>query len=835
MKETLDALAIPEINLQPSEACPALAIEEACRRIPPVWPLKDYVAVNPFLGMTDQHFLQIATLFRRVGHGEIMMSNNYYLKSIEDGKITDADITQAINFARLTVPPPWSPILSDYQASSVRNNLLERPIKAENSRVFTIADFLDKSLGSQWSPFITEEISKWCSVYFDEGQSSWRMPWRKHSLFEAWLGAAQHDANPALSGLKTFPQIVRQLPHDPRLIVSKVLSILKIPIGLQTDFLHRQLFTVAGWSAYVQYRVRQDQSLGRKNNGLEELLAIRLAYDWAAWEQFKLSEGMEEAWAKKVTAMQLFDPGLDLLPRYLMLCASEKSYQRKLIAQLSDESSKKPASPARPSVQVVFCIDVRSEVYRRHLEAQDTRIKTSGFAGFFGMPIEYIPMGQRHGSAQCPVLFAPKFKVREGLSAGDEQALDTALRKLLFGQRVVHAWNAFKTSAISCFSFVETAGLAFGYKLGRDTLALGHEGDQPSSPKTRPHLECQAGHPHEHGYGMPLHAQIDLAEGALRNLGLTANFPRLVIFCGHGSSTANNPYASGLDCGACGGHSGLINARIAAGILNQKAVREALKGRGIDVPEDTHFQAAQHNTTTDDVQLADVNAVPPSHLDELAQLREWFARASQATRADRAARLGIKSEDPTLVGKIRSRSRDWSQVRPEWGLANNAALIAAPRERTSGTNLEGRTFLHDYDASTDSQSKVLELILTAPVVVANWINLQYYASTVNNRLFGSGNKTIHNVVGALGIWQGNGGDLQVGLPLQSLHNGESWMHEPLRLSVFVESPRDALNRVLEAHLEVRELVQNGWLTLFAIESEGKRVWQYVANFKWQEL
>ena len=60
------------------------------------------------------------------------------------------------------------------------------------------------------------------------------------------------------------------------------------------------------------------------------------------------------------------------------------------------------------------------------------------------------------------------------------------------------------------------------------------------------------------------------------------------------------------------------------------------------------------------------------------------------------------------------------------------------------------------------------------MLVASWINLQYFASTVNNRRFGSSNKTIHNVVGTLGIWQGNSGDLQVGLPLQSVPTARTW-------------------------------------------------------------
>ncbi len=102
--------------------------------------------------------------------------------------------------------------------------------------------------------------------------------------------------------------------------------------------------------------------------------------------------------------------------------------------------------------------------------------------------------------------------------------------------------------------------------------------------------------------------------------------------------------------------------------------------------------------------------------------------------------------------------------------------------------------------------------MQGPMVVTQWINNHYYFSTVDNDVFGGGSKITHNITGNFGVVQGNGGDLKMGLPLQSLNESDTEMyHQPLRLSVVIHAP---LNRVSEIIVKIKILkiywIMNGF-------------------------
>lgn len=802
--------------------------QQACLRIPPLWPLQSFVAVNPFVGLVDRPFEDVADLISKVSHSSMLMTADYYAKQHADGRITVQDLASTVQQSQ----PEWK---KTQVMNEVRQliDAVNHPSTKDALVLHSAMDLATQLSETPWRQMVVEEVSKWCASYFDHGQSSWRMPWQKQPLYLAWKQAASIDANPELLGLKGFRQTVAALPVTSSAALAELIEDLNIPEACLGDYFHRLLMTIPGWSSYVQYVVREKARNGHEGESMLDLLTILLVFESACLKQGGAT--CKHAFQTQLSAYAEADVNTALKPLLMWQKALEIGFQRQLCADLVEAVKPVTKSPQpRPALQAVFCIDVRSEVMRRSLESVSDEIQTLGFAGFFGMPIEHLPLGHRKGLSQVPVLLSPKYKIREYLSDATPEQEVQELQKLQLHRRLGHAWSAFKNSAVSCFSFVESVGLGYAWQMAKHSFpSYTMKQEEPGSCDCKmtllPNLlDDSASKQDRYGVtGISLSDQIQLAYGALKNMGLTSNFAPLVLVCGHGSHTTNNPYAAGLDCGACGGHAGDVNARLAAAILNRAAVRQGLQEHGIHIPTDVHFMAAIHNTTTDVITLFEKAAAPRSHQAALLQAELWVESASQKCRADRAHSLGLaNAEADVLKSLIVHRSQDWSQVRPEWGLAGNAAFIAAPRERTQHLNLKGRVFLHNYSPEADPQKSTLELIMTAPMVVANWINLQYYASTVNNRLWGSGNKVTHNVVGTFGVQQGNGGDLQTGLPLQSVHNGQDWVHEPLRLSVIIEATRSDVSAVLQKHAHVRHLAEHEWLHLFVIEDSGKAIYQY---------
>jgi uncharacterized protein YbcC (UPF0753/DUF2309 family) len=807
------------------------ALASACGRIAPVWPLQNFVAVNPYHHFADRSLQDVADRMAKTAGARTTMPIAFYLDALTQGRIAREDIAAALAARGRR----GAGAVEEFLAGARQH---PEPAMAA-PRIPTVADVASALTGRDWGWLVIDRVSCWAGSYFDQGQLLWTSIDPQAGVYASWHEEAGWDRTPEVMGLPGFRRVVRSLPGEPMEAARIALQRLGIPESARELYLSRLLMRVGGWSAYAARLVWEDGLHGRPNDTLVELLAVLLAWELALFEVMD-GQGIRQAWHTSMGELERLavEPSLGKgdIDALILQEAFERTSQRRLVAAFDAAPRSSGKSSSRPSAQAIFCIDVRSEVFRRHLEASGSGIETVGFAGFFAFAVDYVPVGRDQPDAHFPVLLTPTNRIVETLSdpAQNEQLL--AHRRLV--HHVRRAWWSFKMGAISCFSFVGPVGLLYLPKLFTDSFGWTRPVPDPARDAMgrwehsarRPVLE-----PRQHAQraeGIPLAQRVALAEGALRAMSLTENFAPLVMIVGHGSTTVNNPHWTGLDCGACGGHTGESNARLAAAVFNDRPVREGLAARGIRIPEDTVFLACQHDTTTDAVTIFNRDDLPPARREELEALEHRLAEAGRLTRAERARRLpGAHADTPDRA--VIARSRDWAQLRAEWGLAGCSAFIVAPRERTMRLDLGGRAFLHSYAWRKDEGFGVLELIMTAPMVVASWISLQYYASTVDNKVFGAGNKTLHNVVGRVGVYEGNAGDLRVGLPWQAVHDGERYQHEPLRLSVVIEAPIEAMNGVLRKHAMVRALCDNGWVQLMAMDETGRVTQRYRRDLEWE--
>lgn len=771
----------------------------AARAIPPVWPLASSVAVNPYLGQAELDLATTAALLARVSDAPATMARSWYRERIDSGAITDADLAAALDACPLA-PRPAS--VTELKLAAQRPHVRKDPLP-------TIADLAARVSGTDWPAVIAERMGNWMAAWSDEGQALWAAP-RGKSAYRAWQDVATHDLTPEIAGLKGFARFVADAPDSAADALMASASRLMLPDEAMPTYFHALLMTLGGWAQVGRYRLWQAELAGEQDSTLTDLLCIRLMWEDALFAQYR--HQIIEAWQDIVQAHAApVRPDAEQIVDAILQEACERAGQRAIGETLA--SAPRPIATTPPALQAAFCIDVRSEVFRRSLEALDPSIQTLGFAGFFGLGASHRRFASDVHEHRLPVLLNPKLTTSSGGPELDD--LDRAAR---YRSRAKRAWGRFKLAAVSSFAFVEAAGPVYLGKLMRDTFAL-KKTSLPNDPMPRPDP------------ALSLADKIDAATAVLRAMSLTTDFAPLVLLVGHGANVVNNPHASGLHCGACGGYSGEVNARLLAALLNEPAVRGGLAGNGITVPSTTLFLAGLHDTTTDNVLIYDGDHPSPAHAAAVEQARGWLASAGLVARGERALRLPRAGS----ASDVARRSRDWAEIRPEWALAGCKAFIAAPRSRTSGKSLEGRAFLHDYEWRQDQGFGVLELIMTAPVVVASWISLQYYGSSVAPHVFGGGNKLIHNVTGGIGVVEGNGGTLRAGLPWQSVHDGNDLVHEPLRLSVCIEAPVEAMTAILEKHAGVRALFDNRWLHLFALDASGALGWRYTGNLQWEQV
>ncbi len=564
----------------------------------------------------------------------------------------------------------------------------------------------------------------------------------------------------------------------------------------------------------------------------------------AAWRLFHLAQVLGLS-AGEIRALSAHERdrllgALDAFPESahgpVWLIAFERHYRDEFLNALALNRGKGRwrTRDRRPKAQVYYCIDEREEAIHRHTEELDPEYETLGAAGFFGMAMDYTGLDDHGCTPLCPAVVTPAHQVLEVPRPEEEHGAFPKHKKRAKWLEVFHDsyWET-KRNLVSSYFLIDLVGFIMALPLlGRILFrnkfnALMVAGKQSLVPPVRTQLvitrtEHDAhGHGHGHNGGKPIGftdvEQADRLEALLRNTSLTYQFARLVVVAGHGSFSMNNPHENAHDCGACGGKHGFANARVVAAIANRPAIRALLRTRGIDIPDDTWFIGAIHNTCHEGMTYADLEDIPATHAQEWQELKAALDEARTRSAHERCRRFGSSPKDASneaSLKHIEGRSMDLSQVRPEWGHATNGFAVVGRRAVTQGVFFDRRPFVISYDATQDPTGKILERILLAVGPVGAGINLEYYFSTVDPKVYGSDTKVPHNVTGLIGVMAGAHSDLQTGLPLQMTE-----VHEAMRLQLLVEAPMAILGEIYGRQPGIQQLLNGQWVHLIAVDPE----------------
>ncbi|VWX48325.1 putative inorganic carbon transporter subunit DabA [Novosphingobium sp. 9U] len=808
-------------------------IDVASMTVSPLWPLESPIAVNPLAGFEDMPFPDAVSNAAELFDARAGLPLKHWRALLNQGRVSEVVLSR-IAVERLGGPSTaFQFIAPDVTAYDL---LMKRLVEMEET-----------TPANDGPPELTPGealIAKWCAAFFDRGFAAEPMPGREKGLYSAVHDLLADDPqfyalNPAEAGFAWG-----QAPLDAIRAVHAVLGTFQDGEAGGLRWMRRMIARLPGWAGHIRWRSEKaDLDVSAQSPAtITDLLALWALIDpldpqpsstaeitygvqEAAEQAFGLRAGTLEALTGRERDMADFVlrmTNADLA--YLFMSAAERGYEEELIGELRKGAVRPEVQPQRAAAQLVFCIDVRSEPIRRAVERQGS-YQTFGYAGFFGLPIALQSPVQAPRRRQLPVLLEPKHDLRTVPSPGREREAHRLLQRVREDDAMRSLTGTAKLGAATSFAAAEAAG-----PLG--ALMLAARSCAPRFAKrlalSQPDRLDAVLTPYTGGageYALPLQDKLAYAQGMFALTGMESErLARIVVLTGHGASAVNNPFMGALECGACGGRAGGPNARALSQILNRPEVRSQLHSAGTVIPPDTIFIAAQHDTTTDEIVLFDEHLVPESYQDELHALKCDLQRAAAENRSNRAAKLGRSAKD------VLTAAAHWGEVRPEWGLAGNAAFLAAPRALTEEADLGGRVFLHSYDWRKDADGAALRTILTAPMIVAQWINCQYLFSTMDNARYGAGDKTTHNVVGGFGVVQGNEGDLCVGLPKQSLFCDDGTpYHIPQRLLTVILAPVERVDTIIMDTPILSRLFGNGWVKLIVIDPTDNRCHRWIAG------
>ncbi|ASL26093.1 YbcC family protein [Azotobacter chroococcum] len=654
-----------------------------------------------------------------------------------------------------------------------------------------------------------------CS-YLDQGISIWTFP----SSGEGFLSAIRELERHSFTSFFRRER-ARRLLLEQDCSIADLLKILVRDEALFAHYLFDQQFAHPGWSGMVTVIEAQPGTLiDSRRITLRELIVFELLLEIDA-----LDEHFDEAWSP-LTAELAGEPAAILadvpkteLHEVLAIWqeALEWSFYDPVLSAIQRQPAESPALPATQSFQGLFCIDDRICSFRRHLESLDPHCETYGTPGFFGVEFYFKPENAKSYSKVCPGPIEPKYLIKE-TGSQDRRKAEPHFSKHshdLFGGWVISQTLGF-WSAVKLFDSIFKPSAS---PLGASSF---RHMDRTSSLS----ILNRSADDREDGLqiGFTLEEMAQRAENLLGSIGLTRDFAPIVYVVGHGASNTNNPHYAAYDCGACSGRPGSVNARVICFMLNHPEVRRILAGKGIEIPEGTQFVGALHDTTRDEIAFYDESSLSPDNHARHQANTAVFDKALALNAKERSRRFALtdSQQPPERVHEaVKARSVSLFEPRPELNHATNALCIVGRRALSRKLFLDRRSFLNSYDYRIDPDGKFLLGILRAAAPVCGGINLEYFFSHVDNQKLGAGSKLPHNVMGLIGVANGNDGDLRPGLPSQMIE-----VHHPVRMMIVVEQFPEVVLKSIQQQPATYEWFANEWLNLTVVHPETHELFRF---------
>lgn len=744
-------------------------------------------------------------------------------------------------------------------------------------------DALLEATGEDSDRLVHEVLTRFTACFVDQGFAGWMLPRRDQGYYRAFMAYYGQSKGPPdrwLRGLKAEIERLEIAGTTPIESVCESLQLLGVDETEADMFISATLLALRGWAGMLwQLEVRPDRVPRSVAPGtLIEFLAVRLILErlalthlatqelqteqplarlrtivpppetseehltidqtafivfqlaqvrgWLPHDLHNLAQADWEALVAEVTAFS----GLER--RRLLHVTFERRFRTHALDAIVARVRRKPVEVAQPRFQATFCIDAREESFRRHLEEVAPDVETFGTAGFYGVPMYYRGAADAHFAALCPVVIKPTRWVVEDVVYNLEEthrrravarrALGTASRRVHVGSRNFAAGAILATGAGALATVPLVARILFPRFSAQLRKTASSFVEAPNVTRLRLERLDPTPSSEGDGIGFSLEEMADMGERALRDIGLTSNFARLVLILGHHSACLNNPHKSCYDCGACSGQAGGPNARALAMILNDARVRAILSNNGLEIPAETYFIGGMHNTCTDSITFFDLDLMQRGHLHDFEAAKVILEETCRRNAHERCRRFDLAPLDISLDGALRhveERSEDLAQTRPEYGNSTNALCIVGRWPRFRGLYLDRRPFLMSYDPTQDDEeATILGRILGAVIPVCAGINLQYTLSYIDNSGWGCGTKLPHNVTSLLGVMDGAASDLRPGLPWQGVD-----IHDPMRLVFVLETTEQAIRKVMDRNENVRNLLQNEWAQLAILDPHSDEI------------